>query len=148
MTDELYHHGIKGMKWGVRRYQNPDGTLTEAGKKRSEREARKAVKKDREWANKNRSLLSDEELNARINRLQREKQLRELTASEINPGRNAAKKILDKYSNTFMQAFVQKVANQTADAVLGNGADASAKALNASAKAFNDGRAWVEWILR
>ena len=30
---ELYHYGIKGQKWGVRRYQNPDGTLTAAGKK-------------------------------------------------------------------------------------------------------------------
>lgn len=31
---ELYHHGIKGQKWGVRRYQNPDGTYTAEGRKR------------------------------------------------------------------------------------------------------------------
>ena len=31
-TDELYHHGIKGQKWGIRRYQNPDGSLTAEGK--------------------------------------------------------------------------------------------------------------------
>ena len=34
MDDELYHHGIKGQKWGVRRYQNEDGSLTAAGKVR------------------------------------------------------------------------------------------------------------------
>lgn len=32
--DYLIHHGIKGQKWGIRRYQNPDGTLTAAGKVR------------------------------------------------------------------------------------------------------------------
>lgn len=32
--NELYHHGILGQKWGVRRYQNPDGSLTEEGRKR------------------------------------------------------------------------------------------------------------------
>lgn len=32
--NELYHHGIQGQKWGVRRYQNEDGSLTDAGRKR------------------------------------------------------------------------------------------------------------------
>lgn len=43
---ELYHHGIKGQRWGVRRYQNPDGSLTAAGQKHLE-------KADQKWAKKN-----------------------------------------------------------------------------------------------
>ena len=31
-SNELYHYGVKGQKWGIRRYQNPNGTLTEDGK--------------------------------------------------------------------------------------------------------------------
>lgn len=35
---ELYHYGVRGMKWGIRRYQNKDGSLTPAGKKRAKQE--------------------------------------------------------------------------------------------------------------
>ena len=41
MSYELYHHGVKGMKWGVRRYQNKDGSLTAAGRKRLKKDEQK-----------------------------------------------------------------------------------------------------------
>ena len=43
-SDELYHHGILGMKWGVRRYQNKDGTLTPAGKRHQDKYDEKIAK--------------------------------------------------------------------------------------------------------
>lgn len=45
--DELEHHGILGQKWGVRRYQNADGSLTESGKKRYTRPSRDERKETR-----------------------------------------------------------------------------------------------------
>lgn len=59
---ELYHHGIKGQRWGIRRYQNPDGSLTELGRKRYGKEivnayddlakANRNLKKERAYYNK------------------------------------------------------------------------------------------------
>lgn len=63
---ELCHYGILGMKWGVRRYQNKDGTLTAAGK-------RHARVKD----------MSDSELESRIKRLRMEDEYRKLNKSGV-----------------------------------------------------------------
>lgn len=110
MDEELYHYGIKGMKWGVRRYQNKDGSLTPAGKAQernaNKRQARKDITKSRKAASKNRSLMSDAELDKRIKRLEKEKRLRELTESEVSPGKSYAKKAMDRYGNQVAAAVV------------------------------------------
>lgn len=79
--EELYHWGIKGMKWGVRRFQNPDGSLTTAGKKRYSAEGGEGEEKPNyapKAPKKSASDYTDDELRAQINRMQMEKQYRDL----------------------------------------------------------------------
>lgn len=52
-NDYLMHYGVKGMKWGVRRYQSKDGSLTAKGKKRLSKDYKNLTEKARAEVNKN-----------------------------------------------------------------------------------------------
>ena len=81
----IAHFGIKGQKWGDRRYQNPDGTYTEEGKARRRSSDGKSEydSGSKKWKSKEARHLSDDELNRRNSRLQREKQYIDMTQPAI-----------------------------------------------------------------
>lgn len=75
MDDELYHFGVKGMKWGVRKYQNEDGSLTSLGKKRDKMLSdRKTAKKHSTTSNMVKAEYSRREFEDAKTRLKLENQ--------------------------------------------------------------------------
>lgn len=85
MINELTHHGIRGMRWGIRRYQNKDGTLTNAGKKRKSESLHEDYIKSH--TRKSSKSMSDAELRSRINRLEMERKYTQLSTERINKGK-------------------------------------------------------------
>ena len=101
-TNELSHHGIIGQKWGVRRYQNKDGSLTPAGRRREAKLDRQMAKQAHKYNELKRKKLtgdnqenkpktvkemSDAELQAKINRLRNEQTLASLQPKYVSKGR-------------------------------------------------------------
>lgn len=107
MTNELYHHGVKGQRWGIRRYQPYSAKSKHKGKyigeknidvnddqKRIKKNERKEAKHKRKELVKDRRNLSDEEIRQALSRVQAEKQLKNLVESDVSPGTQAVKQIL------------------------------------------------------
>lgn len=79
----LAHHGIKGQRWGIRRFQREDGSRTSAGKKRRDLLDRKNSR----TTSKEKKKMSDEQLKKRIERLKMEKELKTLEHDTMNSGK-------------------------------------------------------------
>lgn len=111
MTPEeiLEHHGIKGMKWGVR----TRGTL--AGAKSKTPTARAKAKK-----------LSDAELNAAIKRMELEKRYVDLNKQTSNAGKQYARSYLDKFSKDVASLIVTTVVAATVGNAIKNHFDSKA----------------------
>lgn len=102
MENELTHYGIPGMKWGQRRYQNKDGSLTSAGRKRygddwnGSKKSSKSEKPSKPEKSKKKSAseMTDAELNAAINRARMEDTYRQLRPEPVPKGKAFIKSLM------------------------------------------------------
>ena len=137
-SDELCHYGIRGMRWGIRRYQNSDGSLTTAGRKRystgkhhsifTRKKTTSTVKtKPAEEKPKQKSVseMSDAELNAFLNRKRLEQQYYQLMAtpqkkSAVTKGKEMVGKALENAAQDTLTQIAKYAMAKSVNKMLGD----------------------------
>lgn len=146
-NNSLNHWGIKGMKWGVRRYQNKDGGLTPAGRKRysqkgedskndktkkttepkqtkSATSTKTATPPERGTVKKNVKKMTEAELKDRITRLELEKKVKDLEKGTTSRGRNFVLDVLESSGKNIATQFTTHVmgigVNKAVESLLGD----------------------------
>ena len=137
-SDELCHYGIRGMRWGIRRYQNSDGSLTTAGRNRystgkhhsifsRKKTTSKVVTKPAEEKPKQKSVseMTDAELNAFLNRKRLEQQYAQLMAtpqkkSAVAKGKDMVGKALENAAQDTLTQIAKYAMAKSVNKMLGD----------------------------
>lgn len=138
MNENMFaHYGIRGMKWGVRRYQNKDGSLTPAGRKRysddgqTKTPSKTSTTKNSSSSKKSVSEMSDDELNRAVRRLQLEQQYRNLNPQKVSAGKRFADKVMrdvvvpaaTQTARNALQSVMKKALDNALNMDTGGGSD-------------------------